>query len=131
VWHLQHAAKGKCPSATTNLGSAEVELRRSCGLGSGLRARKSPGLNQGLLRAQRHNVTRMATSRPQQLRRHWQSLPAQPVPYSITSSALASNVGGMARPSTLAVLRLIASSNLVGCATGKVAGLAPFKILAT
>jgi hypothetical protein len=47
--------------------------------------------------------------------------------YSITSSARASTVAGTSRPSALAVLRLIASSNLVGCCTGKSAGLAPFR----
>jgi hypothetical protein len=35
--------------------------------------------------------------------------------YSITSSATASSVGGTVSPSTLAVLRLITSSNFVGC----------------
>jgi hypothetical protein len=34
--------------------------------------------------------------------------------HSITSSALASSVGGTVRPSAFAVLRLITSSNLVG-----------------
>ena len=34
--------------------------------------------------------------------------------YSITSSARASSVGGTMRPSILAVLRLMTSSNLVG-----------------
>jgi hypothetical protein len=38
--------------------------------------------------------------------------------YSITSSAVASSVGGTVSPSALAVLRLITSSNLVGCAPG-------------
>src|SRR5262245_110465 len=42
--------------------------------------------------------------------------------HSITSSASASTVGGMSRPSALAVFRLIASSNLVGCTTGRSAG---------
>ena len=36
-------------------------------------------------------------------------------PYSITSSARASSVGGISRPSALAVLRLMTNSNLVGC----------------
>ncbi len=49
--------------------------------------------------------------------------------YSITLSALASSVGGTSRPSALAVLRLIANSNLVGCCTGKSPGFAPLKIL--
>src|SRR5262245_14630123 len=35
--------------------------------------------------------------------------------YSITSSTRVSSVGGTVRPSALAVLRLITSSNLVGC----------------
>ena len=51
-----------------------------------------------------------------------------PPPHSITSSARASSIGGMARPSFLAVLRLIASSNLVGCNTGRSAGLSPFRM---
>jgi hypothetical protein len=51
--------------------------------------------------------------------------------YSITSSARASSVGGTSRPSALAVLRLITSSNLVGCTIGKSAGLVPFNILST
>src|SRR5207248_1187110 len=51
--------------------------------------------------------------------------------YSITSSARASNVGGTVRPSALAVLRLITSSNLVGCSTGRSEGLVPLRILST
>jgi hypothetical protein len=50
--------------------------------------------------------------------------------HSITSSAIASMPGGMARPSTFAVLRLITSSNLLDCTTGRSAGLAPFRIFA-
>jgi len=45
--------------------------------------------------------------------------------YSITSSARASSDGGTVSPSALAVLRLITSSNLVGCSTGKSAGRVP------
>ena len=52
-------------------------------------------------------------------------------PHSITSSASASTLGGISRPSALAVLRLITSSNLVGYSTGSSAGLAPLKILST
>ena len=51
--------------------------------------------------------------------------------YSITSSARASIVGGMVRPSAFAVLRLITSSNFVGCSTGMSLGLPPCKILIT
>src|SRR6516162_3236656 len=39
--------------------------------------------------------------------------------HSITSSAIASTPGGMVSPSALAVLRLMSSSNLVGCITGR------------
>ena len=46
-------------------------------------------------------------------------------PYSITSSAMPSNVYGRTRPSPLAVFRLMTSSNLVGCSTGRSAGLHP------
>src|SRR5712691_6886320 len=45
--------------------------------------------------------------------------------YSITSSAVASRVGGTARPSILAVEALMTNSNLVDCTTGKSAGFAP------
>src|SRR5262249_23530151 len=51
--------------------------------------------------------------------------------YSITSSARASNVEGTERLRALAVLRLMTSSNLVGCCTGRSAGLMPLRIRAT
>ena len=35
--------------------------------------------------------------------------------YSITSSAVASSIDGISRPSSLAVFKLMTSSNLVGC----------------
>src|SRR5947209_15697200 len=51
--------------------------------------------------------------------------------YSITSSARASSIGGTSRPSALAALRLITSSNLVGCSTANSPGFAPLRILST
>src|SRR5262249_14358185 len=51
--------------------------------------------------------------------------------YSITSSASCWSLSGTSRPSVLAVLRLMTSSNLVGCSTGNSAGLAPCMTLAT
>ena len=48
--------------------------------------------------------------------------------HSITSSARASSIGGTSRPSALAVVRLMISSNLVGCSTGMSAGLVPRRI---
>jgi len=49
----------------------------------------------------------------------------------ITSSARWSTDCGIVNPRALAVLRLITSSNLVGCSTGRSAGLAPLRILST
>jgi hypothetical protein len=57
--------------------------------------------------------------------------PSAPRPHWISSSAWERSVGGIVRPRALAVLRLIASSNFVGCSTGKSAGLAPLRILST
>jgi hypothetical protein len=51
--------------------------------------------------------------------------------YSITSSAWASNVGEIMRPSDRAVFILITTWNLVGCSTGKLAGWLPLMILST
>src|SRR5262245_22513111 len=48
--------------------------------------------------------------------------------HSITSSAVASSVGGTASPSILAVSALITSSNLLACITGKSAGFAPLRM---
>jgi len=51
--------------------------------------------------------------------------------HSTTSSARRSTDGGIVKPSALAALRLMTSSNFVGCSTGRSAGLAPFRILST
>src|SRR5437763_4547250 len=51
--------------------------------------------------------------------------------HSITSSARCCRNQGTSRPSALAVLRLITSSNFVGCSTGISAGFPPCKILTT
>src|SRR5262245_32216161 len=49
----------------------------------------------------------------------------------ITRSARSRSGCAIVRPSALAVLRLIARSNLVDCSTGRSAGFAPFRILST
>jgi hypothetical protein len=49
-------------------------------------------------------------------------------PHSITSSARASSVGGISRPSILAVWALMTSSNLLDCTTGRSAGFAPLRM---
>jgi hypothetical protein len=51
--------------------------------------------------------------------------------YSITSSARASSEGGTSRPSALAVLRLIISSNLLGVCTGSSPGFVPRRMRST
>ena len=48
--------------------------------------------------------------------------------YSMASSERACSVAGISMPSALAVFRLITSSNVVGCMTGRSAGLAPFRM---
>src|SRR3984893_11442112 len=48
--------------------------------------------------------------------------------HSITSSAVESSGGGTVRPSILAVGRLMPSSSLDACTTGKSVGLAPSRM---
>jgi len=56
----------------------------------------------------------------------------EPPPFhSITSSARASSVGGMSRPSALAVWRLMTSSYVVGACTGRSAGFSPLRMRST
>src|SRR5262249_35949654 len=51
--------------------------------------------------------------------------------HSITSSARASRLSGTVRPSAFAVLRLMTSSNLVGCWTGRLLGFSPLRMRST
>src|SRR5262249_2002042 len=85
---------------------------------SGLTTSGHPHLTaEGLKRAMR---------RPEQV----QQTLARLSDHSITSSASESRVGGTVRPSRRAVLRLITSSNLVDCRTGRSAGLVPLRMRA-
>lgn len=68
-------------------------------------------------------LTLCAINGPEQAQQH--------SPHSMTSSARARSVGGIVRPSALAVLELITNWNLVGCSIGNSPGLAPFKIMST
>src|SRR6266705_5933299 len=54
-----------------------------------------------------------------------------PLHHWMISSARCSSDRGIVSPSALAVLRLITSSNFVGCSTGRSPGLAPLRILST
>src|SRR5215469_10498400 len=49
-------------------------------------------------------------------------------PHSMTSSAVCRNGSGMVTPSAFAVLRLMTSSYLVGCWTGRSLAFAPLKM---
>src|SRR5262245_18089429 len=51
--------------------------------------------------------------------------------HSITRSARSRSVCGIVSPSAFAVLRLMTSANLVGCSTGRSAGLAPLRMRST
>src|SRR6516225_10770739 len=52
-------------------------------------------------------------------------------PHSITSLAVAMSFSGTSSPSAFAVLRLMTNSNLVGCWTGRSAGLSPLRMRST
>ena len=75
----------------------------------------------GLLRPRRQRPHRRAAQQRDELA----------ASHSITSSARASSDGGTVTPIAFAVLRLMISSNLVGCSTGSSAGLIPCRILRT
>src|SRR6516164_113825 len=62
---------------------------------------------RGLLRARRERARSRAAEQTDE----------RAALHSITSSARASSIGGMVRPSALAVVRLMMRSNLVGCST--------------
>src|SRR5215471_19027465 len=68
-------------------------------------------------------------SRPQHQKRTYAA--QQKRRYSITSSAVASNDGGMVRLRAAAAFRLMASSYLLGAWTGRSAGFAPFRMRST
>jgi len=90
---------------------------RGQGVLGACRTRKSRGLKR-----------KVPTSQPRP-----SSLIERPIPgsHSITSSATARSCGGTATPSTAAVLRFRTSSILVGCITGRSAGLSPLTIRPT
>jgi hypothetical protein len=92
--------------------------RQSCGLGiSGLTAEDANHRHRLLrTRRQRPRGDSAADERDELATFH-----------SITSSARASRLGGTARPSILALWRLMTSSNFVACMTGRSAGFAPLR----
>src|SRR5262249_40428948 len=76
-------------------------------------------------------LLRACSERPRNGRAAQQRDELAPSDHSITSSPRTRNASGICNPSTLAVVRLTARSNLVGCSTGRSAGFAPRRILST
>src|SRR5262249_3717474 len=75
------------------------------------------------------SLLRLRGARPGEDARANRADERSPVHHSITWSARSSTDWGIVSPSAFAVLRLITSSNFVGCSTGRSAGLAPRRIL--
>src|SRR5437879_13027264 len=97
---------------------------------AGVDATAAPRLGGGTLQEampqrRRHGDAARRAGRDQPCRRP----PAVAPDYWITWSARCSSDRGIVRPRAFAVLRLITSSNFVGCSTGRSPGLAPFRIL--
>src|SRR2546430_1718070 len=80
-----------------------------------------------------HRHRRLLRARPERPRRRRAAEQRDEctAPHSITSSARASRLSGTSSPSALAVLRLIASSYLVGACTGRSAGFSPLRMRST
>src|SRR6516164_9253806 len=92
----------------------------TCGF-SGRAGAKKPDHRHGrLLRARRQRPCRRAAAE--------QRDELAPLHHSITSSTRARMVAGTSSPSALAVARLMTSSNLVDCCTGRLAGFSPLRI---
>jgi hypothetical protein len=81
--------------------------------------------------AKRFSPTTLQAYRTGLFEGEFSSILPSPCGYLITLSARASTFCGIVTPICFAVLRLITSSNFVGCSTGRSAGLAPFRILST
>src|SRR5262249_7622402 len=112
-------------SALDVTGLAETAAERVEEIAEGVPRRqseKSDHRRRLLLRARRERPCRSRAEQGDEL---------APPDHSITSSARASSDGETSRPSAFAVLRLIASSNLVGVCTGRSPGLAPRRMRST
>src|SRR5262249_2949845 len=77
----------------------------------------------------RQRLLRARCERPRRRRAAKERDELAPPNHSITSSAMASSVGGTSRPRAFAVCRLIRNSNLVAWRTGSSAGLTPLRML--
>ena len=104
-----------------------AKCAQTVGLATGSKAEKPDNRHRRLLRARRARPCRQRPRGRGTAQRRDEGAP----PHSITSSARASRVGGISRPSALAVIRLMIRSNLVGCSTGRSLAFAPRNILST
>src|SRR5262245_42691621 len=101
-----------------------------------LHERRHASLRLGVVFVERHEhayaphaVARLRARRDRPRRRAANNCDELPPFHSITSSARASSMNGTSRPRALAVFRLMSSSNLVDCRTGRSVGLAPLRML--
>ena len=129
-WKSSHATPAR--RIWTPPGSDRLWPSRDCRR-SGLAALKLPFANYGtrptaagrLSAKQTFNESGLIDDRGEQRQPFDQSATR---PHWITSSARSSTDCGIVMPSAFAVFMLITRSNLVGCRTGKSAGLAPLRI---
>src|SRR5262249_29725242 len=105
-------------------------VHERCEVGLTIRTVRS-GIHKGANAPHALGLLRARRERPRNCYAAEQRHELAPVTHSITSSARPSSVGGMVRPIALAVVKLMASSNLVGCSTEISPGFAPRKILST
>ena len=106
------------------LNCARRRCRRESSLGQ-LRRTPYEQISSGLpLKADITQYSRHVSKVPQTDKARRRKIPA----YSISSSAMLSKPEEMVSPSALAVFMLMASSNLVGCKTGRSAGFLPIRI---
>src|SRR5262249_30515815 len=86
------------------------------------RSQKPDRRHRRLLRARRERPRRRAAEQREKL---------APPDHSITSSARASKVSGMFKPSALALLRLSTVSYFTGACTGRSLGFSPLRMRST
>src|SRR5262245_47716565 len=94
-------------------GGGPLALRRRAA-----RSEQSDSRHLRLLRARRERPRRCAAEQRDELA----------PPHSITSSASASSLSGIWRPSAFAVLRLMINSIFMACMTGRSAGFSPLRM---
>ena len=125
---LEHALGSAGPDFEDNIQIASAESIFANHLITRNKGTLIPGRSPCLIRTSGSSYKKSPHSKPSS-----RDLPVLPLPspHRSTRSALASTFGGIVRPICLAALRLMISSNFIGCSTGRSAGLAPFRILST